>query len=121
MRTSVGWARIQEGGAYPLRRGAWYPVVHDKALRLVILDVGRRNIAVPREHVFVRRHRPQNWSVVLRHPAEPNPARGTTSDLGILYAVCPVSNTRVRVTGRPRRLGCPECGHRAPLDWDDLC
>lgn len=121
MRSSIGWARVVRDGVYPLRRGAWYPVVNDKALRLVIVDVGRKNVAVPRERLMVRRHRPEHWSLVLRRPNDANPVRGTGQDLGSLYAVCPISRTRVRVQGRPVLLGCPDCGHRADLDWEDLC
>lgn len=120
MQTRLGWARVRNQGAGSLRRGAWYPVVQDVPNRVVIA-AGPRNVAVHREFVQLRQDLPSAFSVVTRRVEDPNPARGTTDDLGQTYAVCPWSRSRVRLDGRPDHLECPDCGHRGLVTWEEPC
>ena len=117
----IGWARVRPPGAYSLRRGAWYPVVEDNGDSEVVLNLHARIVVIPRRNLELRRHRPTCFSVVMRTPEDPNPVRGTPMDLGLTYAVCPLSSSRVRIAGHPEILECPDCGYQFPLSWDDKC
>ena len=101
---TVAWARSRGalGEQDGLRRGAWYRVVEDEGKPWLVLDVHNVEVRVPRDHVEVRRDRPQNWSVV-RHP----------------YLVCPGCHTRRYVAGEPSEYRCPECGNQYAVDWRD--
>ncbi len=121
MKQPLGWARVKPNGAHLMRRGAWYPVVNDNAATLVVLDVARQNIAVPRDLLDLRRHRPERFSVVVKEISDPNPVRGTVSDLGLTYAVCPLSRSRIRLNGHPDELECPDCGYRHQVAWEERC
>ena len=121
MSQPVGWARIWAAApplnANPmLRQGVWYPVVSTGDKRAVVEVRGRR-LAVPNEVLEIRDRRPDRFTVVYRPANSANPARGTRADLGRVYAVCPVSGTRVRLIGRPRETKCPACGHRGEIAW----
>jgi hypothetical protein len=121
MPEPVGWARIWAAApplnAKPmLRQGVWYPVVSTGDKRAVVEVRGRR-LAVPNDVLEIRDRRPTRFTVVYRPANGANPARGTRADLGRVYAVCPVSGTRVRLVGRPRETKCPGCGHRGEIAW----
>lgn len=118
---NLGWARVRPPGAHLLRRGAWYPVVNSNGRGLVILNVGHRNIPVLRAALEIRRSRSDHFSVVMRRPGDPNPARGTPGDLGLTYAVCPCSSARVRLAGQPLQLVCPRCGNEHLVEWGESC
>jgi hypothetical protein len=45
------WARVRHSGAHGLRRGAWFVVVNDSHPSLIVLDVRRDNVPVPRSQV----------------------------------------------------------------------
>ena len=126
------WARVKPPGFGTLRRGAWYSVAFtirryasvaiDDTADMVVVDVARRQIAVPRDLVNIRRSKPDRFSIVFRSSDDPNPVRGTPEYLGLIYAVCPSSGTRVRVSGHfPKVLKCPECGGRFEVAWEDIC
>ncbi len=117
-----GWARVKPPGAYSLRRGAWYPILENNGDEAeIVLDLRYRTVVIPRVNIDVRTERPTCFSVVVREPHDPNPVKGTPQDLGLSYAVCPLSHTRVRLSGHPEVLECPECGYQYPIEWDDLC
>lgn len=119
---AIGWARVRPPGAYSLRRGAWYPVVEDDGEGSeVVLDLSNRRVVIPRRNLQIRSDRPTCFSIVVRTPKDPNPVKGTPEDLGLTYAVCPLSHTRVRVAGHPEVLECPRCGYQFPVEWKDLC
>ena len=118
MRRSRGWAQAKPMGAHLMRLGAWYQIVDDRDPTLVVLDIARRNVPVHRDLVEIAEQVPELFSVVLRAPDDPNPARGTRDDLGPTYAVCPATGTRVPFTGHPEHLECPGCEELHPLDWD---
>ncbi len=119
---TVGWARVRPPGAYSLRRGAWYPIIDDGGTDSeVVLYLGHRRVVIPRRNVQIRQDRPVCFSVVVRSPEDPNPVRGTPEDLGLSYAVCPLSHTRVRLPAHADLLECPTCGYQFPIAWDDVC
>ncbi len=118
---SATWARVRPPGASNLRRGAWYPVLDDGASPIAILDVHARKMPVPRHRLEIRGDTPDRFSIVSRAPEDPNPVRGTSADLGLVYAVCPSCSTRARLSGRPDDLRCETCGQRYGVDWDALC
>ncbi len=119
--SAIGWARVRPKTGLRLRRGAWYPVLTDDRTKNVEIDVAEHAVAVPREQVQIRRHRPERFSVVVKSSDDPNRVKGTPEDLGLRYAVCPASHSRVRLSGHPNFLVCPDCGHRYPVAWDDEC
>ena len=117
MKKFRGWARAKPAGAHIMRLGAWYPIVDERNPSLIVLDIARRNVPVPSDFVEITREAPQQFSVVHRSPEDHNPARGTPDDVGYIYAVCPSSGTRVRLTGEPDHLECPSCGELHRVDW----
>ncbi|MFB3112534.1 MAG: hypothetical protein ACE10G_10915 [Gemmatimonadales bacterium] len=142
MTDMIGWARLSAPDAsasqsWPelvppvSRRGAWYPVVdrvHPKPAAgpdgdrtLYVLDIGPWRLAVPANILEVRESLPDQFSVVVRSPTDPNPVRGTPADLGTTYAVCPQSRCRVRLIGHPEKLECPCCGEEHPVAWEEVC
>ena len=142
MIDTMGWARLSAPDAsasqgWPelvppvSRRGAWYPVVDivqpkastgpDDDWPLYVLDIGQWRLAVPANILEVRKTLPDQFSVVVRLPTDPNPVRGTPSDLGTTYAVCPQSRCRVRLVGHPEELQCPCCGEEHPVAWEEAC
>jgi len=117
MTKSGGWARLWALASVPrVRRGAWYPIVHDGEGGNVVIELPGRNVRVPRHLLEIRDDRPQNFTMVFLTRSEPRPARGTAEDLGRRYAVCPCGS-RLRIAGRPRALECPACGHRGEVAW----
>ena len=117
MRRSEGWARVRPQGAHIMRLGAWYQIVGNPAPNLVVLDIARRNVAIPRDLLQISPLRPDRFSVV---PRSPRKLRGKADDSSSTYAVCPVSGTRVRLSGHPESVECPNCGHRGAVDWRSL-
>ena len=115
MRQSRGWARVGPHGAHIMRLGAWYQVVGNSDGNLVVLDIARRNVAIPRDLLQISPHRPERFSVVLWSRSK---LSGKSDDSPSIYAVCPVSGTRVRLSGHPESIECPSCGHRGVVDWE---
>ena len=117
MRQSRGWARVRAQGENIMRLGAWYEVVGSAGRNLVVLDVARRNVAIPRNLLQISTRRPERFSVVSRSPSI---LGGKSRDSASPYAVCPVSSTRVLLSGHPESIECPSCGHRGAVDWEEL-
>jgi hypothetical protein len=119
------WGRVRAPGATVLRRGAWYPVLLAGYANRVVLDAGSRGVALHRDLVDLRADRPARFSVVARDETDRNPVRGTPEDMGLTYAVCPISHTRIRLAEAasppPEPIECPDCGFRGPADWDEFC
>jgi len=142
MTDTIGWARLSAPDAsasqsWPelvppvSRRGAWYPVVDrvhpetsagaDDDRTMYVLDIGPWRLAVPANILEVRESLPDQFSVVVRSPTDPNPVRGTPTDLGNTYAVCPQSRCRVSLIGHPEKLECPCCGEEHSVAWEEAC
>ncbi len=117
MRRSQGWARARLPGAHIMRLGAWYQVLGKTAPNLVVLDIARRNVAIPSDLLQISPHRPERFSVVPRSLSK---LSEKTDDSASIYAVCPKSGTRVRLSGHPESIECPSCGHRGAVDWRSL-
>ena len=117
MTKSSGWARLWALASVPrVRRGAWYPIVHDGASENVVIGLPGRNVRVPRHLLEIRDDRPQRFTVVFLARSVSRPAQGTGDDLGRRYAVCPCGS-RLRMAGRPLDMECPTCGHRGEVAW----
>ncbi len=124
MEQPVGWARVwfaakrDEDDESLLRQGAWYPVMSSGVTRAV-LDVSGRRVVVPQEALEVRDKRPDRFTVVYRTYEDPNPARGTRSDLGTRYGVCPACAARLLFRGGviPAVAKCPQCSHEGIVAW----
>ena len=116
------WARTRPVGVPSMRRGAWYAATTLPNKERLSVDVGIRTMFVHRELVDLKRAEPGGFSVVRRSLDDPNPARGTGADLGLTYAVCPKSGTRVRLVNEVNgRLTCPDCGYQAAVRWEEIC
>jgi hypothetical protein len=115
------WARVRHTGAHNLRRGAWYPVVNDSNPSMVILDVSKHNVPVPRDSVDLAEKKPERWSVVRWDPSKPLPRRIGQENLPLTYAVCPFCRARGDVLEGQKDLVCLECKMKAEVDWVDTC
>ena len=115
------WARVRQTGAHGLRRGAWYPVVNDLGPSIVILDVSKRNVPVPRESVDLAEQRPDQWSVVRWDSSKPIPRRISQEHLPLTYAVCPFCRARAYVVDGQEDLECPECKKKSRVDCENAC
>ena len=118
---TLGWGRVVPPGGFGLRRGAWNRIMEDEGQERVVIDIVRAVIEVPRKLLEIRRHLPARFSVVVRTFGEANPVRGTPLDLGLVYAVCPLSRSRVRLADHPAEVQCPECGHHYSVAWEREC
>ncbi|MBE0591823.1 MAG: hypothetical protein IH616_05410 [Gemmatimonadales bacterium] len=122
MKSSELWARVKRLGAHGLRRGAWYPVVNEVTAEMLVVDVAKQNVPVPRQLVDVSERAPGRWSIVSRNSAEPGAERINAAGHPLEYAVCPGCRSRVPFgPGRPEEMQCPNCQRRYPVDWDDRC
>ncbi len=142
MTDIIRWARLSSPDAsafqrWPAlvppvsRRGAWYPVVDilqpeasagpDDDCTRYVLDIGQWRLAFPADILDVRESLPDQFSVVVLSPTDPNPVRGTPNDLGNTYAVCPRSRCRVRLIGHPEKLECPSCEEEHSVAWEETC
>jgi hypothetical protein len=115
------WARVTGSEAHGLRRGAWYPVVHNGASSTVVLDVNKSNRPVNRTNLEFSDHRPEVWSVVQRDPGERAARRADDAELGALYGVCPKCNGRATLEPSLVRLACPSCSLEFEIDWANPC
>jgi hypothetical protein len=82
-----------------------------------VIEVHGRKVAIAKRFLEVRTDRPSSFTVVIRSPEEPNPARDTPIDLGRTYVVCPKCATRNPVSGRAPMLTCVTCRHRGEVAW----
>ncbi len=116
------WARVKRSGAHGLRRGAWYLVVNNAKSDLVILDVRKENVPIPRSMVEITTTAPTRWSVVQWEESQRGAQRASESRFGLVYAVCP--GCRARQQLRPpdaERMTCEECGEAFDVEWEQVC
>lgn len=114
MSTELGWARLTGDGPYPLRRGAWYPVITFTGDQVVI-EVHHKPVNVPRSAVELVAKRSRSWAVV------PRPLRAVMLPemWGNHYGVCPNCRHRAPLLGSPQTMHCPRCYGRFPIGWEE--
>ncbi len=117
MQWARKWPATRRAVADSLRKGAWYRVLEEKPTDgVLVLDVATRELPVPRAAVELRGFPPERFTVVYRtlEELELEAAHGQVSRS---YAVCPMSGTRIPLSGHPESLECPECHFRGEVGW----
>lgn len=109
------WAAIKPPYAKNLRAGTWYRVVRDELADRVSIVVGEKTVVVPRRLLEIRKRRPQEFSVVYGKHGLPTP--DLENARGPRYAVCPKCAKRFRIAKAQEWAKCPDCEHRAEIDW----
>lgn len=116
------WARAKGAGAHGLRRGAWYMVVNDAQENVVLLNVRKTNVPVPRSMLDIIDEQPSKWSVVKWQEAQRGARRASQENLGLLYAVCPACGERGKIEPpNTAQITCAHCHGTFLLDWDHPC
>ncbi|MGD2136221.1 MAG: TFIIB-type zinc ribbon-containing protein [Gemmatimonadales bacterium] len=116
------WARAKQSGAHGLRRGAWYMVVNDPGGSLVVLNVRKDNVPVPRSMVVISDEPPDRWSVVRWEETQQGAQRASEQSLGMLYAVCPKCGERQKIDPPDAgEMTCEACGGTFPMNWETTC
>lgn len=117
------WARAKTSGAHGLRRGAWYLVVNDAQKNVVVLNVRKSNVPVPRSMLEVSEEQPSKWSVVRWQESQRGARRASERNMGVLiYAVCPSCGERSPIEPKDApTLACAHCHGVFPVDWEHPC
>jgi hypothetical protein len=116
------WARVLASGTHGLRRGAWYLVVNDSLPNVVIVDVRKTNVPVPRSMLEIRDEKPALFSVVRWQEGQRGARRASQESLGLTYAVCPACGERSAIESKgASQLRCGHCGGSFGVDWDHPC
>jgi hypothetical protein len=116
------WARVKSLGTHGLRRGAWYRVVNRSKPELLIVDVAKRNVPVPRASVDLSEVRPAAWSIVVWNERDPGIQRVSSAGFALTYAVCPTCRGRVELpAAEPASMACPSCGGEYGFDREHPC
>lgn len=116
------WARAKGAGAHGLRRGAWYLVVNDTQAHMVLLDVRKNNVPVPRGMLDISQEQPSQWSVVKWQETQRGARRASQENLGMTYAVCPSCGERGKIEPPDAaELTCAHCHGAYPVDWEHPC
>lgn len=116
------WARAKGSGTHGLRRGAWYLVVNDAQPAVVILNVRKNNVPVPRSMLDISQERPSQWSVVKWQETQRGARRASEQNMGFVYVVCPSCGERERIEPSDAKdMTCPHCGGTFPIDWEHPC
>ncbi len=116
------WARAKGAGAHGLRRGAWYLVVNDSQPAVVLLNVRKTNVPVPRSMLDISETKPDRWSVVQWQETQRGARRASDHELGLLYAVCPSCGERGAIEPHDAtQLTCATCKGTFALDWEHPC
>src|SRR5438046_9163351 len=99
--SEVQWARLAEDANYGVRRGAWYRVAELTPSDAVV-DVNRKQVALPRGSVKLRTAPPKAWSIVPR----PRDARRLPETWAAKNPGGPSARTRARSPETPKGLRC---------------
>src|SRR5437879_9634871 len=110
--SELQWARLAEDANYGVRRGAWYRVAELTSSDAVV-DVNRKQVALPRGSVKLRTARPKAWSIVPR----PRDARRLPETWAEKYAVCPRWRNRAELAAKPPVLRCGRCDGIFWVGW----
>lgn len=95
-----------------LRRGAWYRVLEEKDLEVVI-EVGGRPKAFLKAMIEIVDRPYPKWTVVRAPKGVPR------ASLGDPYGVCPSCGERAKLPRRAKRLKCPACKWEFEVAWDE--
>ena len=106
------WARLRDDVKVPLRRGAWYRVLEERDLEVVI-EVGGKPKSILKAMVEIVDRPHPRWTVVRA------PQTGGRASLGDPYGVCPSCGERTQLTRRAKRLKCPSCKWEFEVAWDE--
>jgi hypothetical protein len=116
------WARARQTGAHGLRRGAWYLLVNDPGGSLIILNVRKHNIPVPRTMVVVSDDSPERWSVVRWDEYQLGVQTASQKGTGLMYVVCPKCGARKQIDPpKAAQMTCDQCQGGFPVNWDEYC
>jgi hypothetical protein len=96
-------------------------VVNDSNPKIVILDVLKNNVPVPRDSLDLSDQKPERWTIVKFNPSGPIPPRIQQKDLPLTYAVCPYCRARAELAEGVHTLTCPECNKTSEVDWLNTC
>ena len=123
MRMAMGserWARPKPG-THGLRRGAWYPVVNEMGAAMIVLDVQKHNVPVPRDMLVLSEEQPAKWTVVQWQESQRGAQRASERNQSLTYAVCPACQTRSNLNPPDTpRLKCERCNGAYTVDWETL-
>lgn len=108
------WARLQADLDVRLRRGAWYRVIKQDGMA-VVLEVNRQAFPVVKAFLDIITSPPRRWTVVPR----PENARKVPREWGTHYAVCPYCRGRAPLKGQPRRMTCDRCHGEYEVAWNE--
>jgi hypothetical protein len=107
------WARLRADSSYPLRQGAWYPVISVSALEAV-LDVQKSPVLVPRLYLDIVQQRPTRWSVITTPARSPR----VPGELGQRYGVCPSCRERMPLSATSKSQRCRRCNGVFDIAWE---
>lgn len=115
------WARPKPG-AHGLRRGAWYPVVNEMgSTAMIVLDVQKNNVAVPRDMLVLSEVRPSMWTVVEWQDTQRGAQRAIEENHGLTYVVCPACQSRADMAPADTpHLRCAHCNGAYTVDWENV-
>ena len=124
MRSAMGpekWARPKPG-THGLRRGAWYPVVNEMgSTAMIVLDVRKNNVAVPRDMLVLSEAAPSMWTVVRWQESQRGAERAIQENHGLTYIVCPACQTRADAAPpETPHLKCAHCDGAYTVDWENV-
>ncbi len=115
------WARPKPG-AHGLRRGAWYPVVNEMGrTAMIVLDVQKNNVAVPRDMLVLSEVRPSMWTVVEWQDTQRGAQRAIEENHGLTYVVCPACQSRADMAPPDTpHLKCAHCNGAYTVDRESV-
>ncbi len=119
--TQEKWARPKPG-AHGLRRGAWYPVVNEMgSTAMIVLDVRKHNVAVPRDMLVLSEVQPSMWTVVQWQDSQFGARRAIEENNGLAYVVCPACQSRADMAPPDTpHMKCAHCDGAYTVDWEHV-
>lgn len=109
------WAQVKGDVNCRVRRGAWYQVVQ-LTPEVAVLRSGERSVSVPRDLLKIALVRPRTWSVVRR----PYDAVDVPRNWGSRYGVCPACGHRMPLDLDQIAARCDRCGATGAIAWHDM-
>jgi hypothetical protein len=95
--------------------------VNDTGSEIVVLNVYKNNVPVPRSMLVLTDDRPAMWTVVKWEATQRGAQRASEAGLGMMYGVCPSCGMRAQLDPPDiDELSCPACHTSAPVDWESF-